>query len=80
MSEFIRIRYVGDLWWTEIYLSDAIKWSYLNIFHLGENNCLISVVSENHGKFECELLRSDYDVIMNKKAFRIKFNLKKHQI
>jgi hypothetical protein len=73
MSDFIKIRNNGDLWWSEVLLSEAYGWQQFEILYLGPENCFVMV---NGNKLEMSL--DSYKNIMDNKAFKIKFGLKKH--
>ena len=80
MGGTIRIRFAHDLWWTEINYENVIKWHGLEVTYLTNDTCFVDILDSNGGKTHVELYRKDYDKIINQKAFRLKFNLKKHSV
>lgn len=73
MNDFIEIRHEGDLWWSKVLLSEAYSWQHFEILYLGPETCFVLV---NGNKMEMSL--DSYKNIMDNKAFKIKFGLKKH--
>ena len=80
MDGTIKIRFPNELWWDEVSYENAIKWYDLEISYLTEDTCFATIVEDNGSRTHVELYRKDYDKIMNQKAFRLKFKLKKHEI
>jgi hypothetical protein len=80
MGGTIKIRFPNELWWDEISYESAIKWHDLKINYLTDKNCFVTIVEQSINRTTVELYRKDYDKIMNQKAFRLKFKLKKHEI
>ena len=79
-DEIIRTRMSQNLWWREHSFDEVMKWNELTVLLLDDTKCLVNVVDQQNNNFNVELHRSDYDKIIDKKAFRLKFNLKKHKI
>jgi hypothetical protein len=73
MDDIIKIRHSHDLWWTEVSLMEAYAWQYFEISYLGPKNCFVIVNGE-----KMEMSLDSYNKIMDNKAFKIKFGLKKH--
>lgn len=67
----IRLRYQNDIWWSEVSFEDALKWNRFEVSYIDDETCFVGVDGVN-----MELLRGDYDKIIDKKAFRLKFDLK----
>ena len=80
MGGTIKIRFSNDLWWTDISYEEALKWFDLEVTYLTDKTCFVKIIDSSGGGITVELYRQDYDKIMNQKAFRLKFNLKKHEI
>jgi len=80
MVGMIKIRFPNELWWDEIPYEEAIKWKDLEINYLTDVTCFIVIVDEEGNRTTVELDRGDYDRIMNQKAFRLKFKIKKHEV
>lgn len=80
MGGIIKIRFPNELWWDEIPYESALKWNDLEINYLTDKNCFVTIVEQGGNRTTVELYREDYDKIMNQKAFRLKFKLKKHEI
>lgn len=79
MEGIIKIRLPNDLWWTEIEYSTVLNWVDLEITYLSDETCFANIIDSNDYKTKIELYRKDYDKIINQRAFRLKFNLKKHK-
>lgn len=80
MGGTIRVRFAHDLWWTEITYEKVLEWSDLNITYLTDDICFADIIDSNGGKTHVEINKSDYDKVINKKAFKLKFKLDKHKI
>lgn len=80
MGGVIRVRFAHDMWWTDISYEKALKWHDLNITYLTDSVCFADIIDSNGTTTHVEIHKSDYDRVMDKKAFRIKFNLQKHKI
>ena len=80
MGGVIKVRFPNELWWDKIPYETALKWHDLEITYLTDNTCFADIINSNGDKTHIELYRQDYDKIMDQKAFRLKFNLKKHEI
>ena len=80
MGGIIKIRFPNELWWDEIPYESALKWYDLEINYLTDKNCSVTIVEQDGNRTTVELYREDYDKIMDQKAFRLKFKLKKHEI
>lgn len=81
MDGVIKVRFPNDLWWTDIPYEVVLKWYDLEVTYLTDNTCFISYNGPmSNTRIKVELYRQDYDKIMDQKAFRLKFNLKKHEI
>jgi hypothetical protein len=80
MDGIIKIRFPNELWWDEISYESVLKWYDLKINYLTDKNCFVTIVEQGGNRTTVELYREDYDKIMNQKAFRLKFKLKKHEI
>jgi hypothetical protein len=78
MGGTIKIRFPSELWWDTILYENALKWNDLRVTYLTDTNCFVDIVDSRGIKTHVELYREDYDKIMNQKAFRLKFDLKKH--
>ena len=74
MNEIIKIRHFGDMWWTEIKIVEAMKWSTFSILIKDDDRCFVNVENER-----LEMSLESYDKVMNNKAFKVKFGLKKHE-
>jgi hypothetical protein len=79
MGGIIKIRFPNELWWDEIPYESALKWHDLEVNYLTDKNCFVTIIHDGY-RTTVELYREDYDKIMNQKAFRLKFKLKKHEI
>jgi hypothetical protein len=80
MGGTIKIRFPNELWWDEVPYKEALKWNDLEINYLTDTTCFVVIVDQGGNRTKVELNRKDYDKIMNQKAFRLKFKLKKHEI
>ncbi len=83
MGGTIKIRFPNELWWDDIPYESALKWHDLEINYLTDKNCFVTIVEQGGNeemRTTVEIYREDYDKIMNQKAFRLKFKLKKHEI
>ena len=80
MDGTIKIRFPNELWWNEVPYKTALKWYDLEINYLTDTTCFVVIVDHVGNRTTVELNRKDYDKIMNQKAFRLKFKLKKHEI
>jgi hypothetical protein len=80
MDGKIKIRLPNYLWWSEIPYETVLKWVDLEVNYLTETTCFVVIVDRVGNRTTVELARDDYDKIMNQKAFRLKFKLKKHEI
>ena len=80
MGGTIKIRFPNELWWDEVPYKTALKWVDLEINYITDTNCFVTIVDQGGNRINVELYREDYDKIMNQKAFRLKFKLKKHEI
>jgi len=80
MDGTIKVRFPNDLWWTEIPYDNALKWFGLEVTYLTDTTCFADIIEPSGSRTHVELYRSDYDKIMDQKAFRLKFKLKKHEI
>tara|TARA_R110002153_G_scaffold26372_1_gene82857 strand:- start:379 stop:624 length:246 start_codon:yes stop_codon:yes gene_type:complete len=80
MGGTIKIRFPNELWWDEVSYKSALKWVDLEINYLTDTTCFVVIVDHVGNRTTVELNRKDYDKIMNQKAFRLKFKLKKHEI
>lgn len=80
MGGTIKIRFPNELWWDEVPYKTALKWVDLEINYITDTNCFVTIVDQVGNRINVELYREDYDKIMNQKAFRLKFKLKKHEI
>ncbi len=80
MGGTIKIRFPNELWWDEVLYDEALKWVDLEINYITDTNCFVTIVDQGGNRINVELYREDYDKIMNQKAFRLKFKLKKHEI
>lgn len=80
MGGTIKIRIPNELWWGEVLYDEALKWVDLEINYITDTNCFVTIVDQGGNRINVELYREDYDKIMNQKAFRLKFKLKKHEI
>ena len=66
-----RLRYQEDMWWSDVSFEDALKWNRFEVSYMDSETCFVKVDG-----VEMELLRDDYDRIIDKKDFRLKFDLK----
>lgn len=73
MDGTIRVRFANELWWDEIPLEKAIDWNHFDVTYMDDKCCFVTIDGT-----AMELHRDDYDKILDKKAFRLKFGLKKH--
>lgn len=73
MDDFIKVRHCNDLWWSQVPLIEAYSWDRFEVTYISEENCFVLV---NGSKMEMSL--DSYNIIMDNKAFKIKFDLKKH--
>lgn len=74
MDGVIRVRFANDMWWTEIPLEQAVNsWNRFEVSYMDDKTCFVKIDGD-----AMELHRDDYDKILDKKAFRLKFELKKH--
>lgn len=80
MDGTIKIRFPNELWWDEVAYETALGWYDLEVTYLTDNTCFADIIDNGGGRIHVELYRKDYDKIMNQKAFRLKFKLKKHEI
>jgi hypothetical protein len=80
MDGTIKIRFPNELWWDEVTYESALGWYGLEVTYLTDTNCFVDIIDSNGGKIHVELYRKDYDKIMDQKAFKLKFNLKKHEL
>ncbi len=80
MGGTIKIRFRNELWWDEVPYQEALKWDGLEINYLTDNTCFVVIIDQGGNRTTVELDRKDYDKIMDQKAFRLKFKLKKHEI
>lgn len=80
MGGTIKIRFPNELWWDEVLYDEALKWVDLEINYITDTNCFVTIVDQGGNRINVELYREDYYKIMNQKAFRLKFKLKKHEI
>lgn len=80
MDGTIKIRFPNELWWDEVPYKTALKWVDLEINYLTDTTCFVDIVDHMGNRTTVELDRSDYDKIMNQKAFRLKFKIKKHEV
>jgi len=78
MDGVIKIRMPNELWWDEVAYETALGWYDLEISYLTDSTCFVNIIDQSGGRIKVELNRPDYDKIMNQKAFRLKFNLKRH--
>jgi hypothetical protein len=79
MGGTIKIRFPNELWWDEISYETVLGWYDLEVTYLTNDTCFVDII-DGGGRIHVELYRKDYDKIMNQKAFRLKFKLKKHEI
>lgn len=80
MKDKLKIRFPNELWWDEIPYESVLNWYDLQVTFLSETTCFVNIFNSANEKIHVELNRDDYDKIMEHKALRIKFNLKKHTI
>jgi len=80
MGGTIKIRFPNELWWDEIAYENALGWYDLEVTYLTDDTCFVKIIDSSGDGITVELNRKDYDKIMNQKAFRLKFKLKKHEI
>lgn len=73
MDDFVKIRNCGDLWWSKVPVIEAYSWQNFEVLYLGPETCFVLV---NGVKMEMSL--DSYNNIMDNKAFKIKFDLKRH--
>lgn len=73
MDDVVRVRFSNDLWWTQIPIERAIKWETFEVSYIDNETCFVKIDGT-----AVEFHRKDYDLILDKKAFRVKFGLKKH--
>ena len=80
MDGVIKVRFPNELWWDEVAYETALGWYDLEVTYLTDDTCFADIIDGGGGRIHVELYRKDYDKIMNQKAFRLKFKLKKHEI
>jgi len=80
MGGTIRVRFAHDLWWTEINYEKVLEWSDLNITYLTQNVCFADIIHAKGDKTHVEIHKGDYDTVMDKKAFKLKFKLDRHKL
>lgn len=80
MGGKLRIRFPNELWWDEISYESVLNWYDVQVTFLSETTCFVDIFNSANEKIHVELHREDYDKIMEQKALRIKFKLKKHTI
>lgn len=80
MDGVIKVRFPNELWWDEVAYETALGWYDLEVTYLTDDTCFVKIIDSGGGSITVELNRKDYDKIMNQKAFRLKFKLKKHEI
>ncbi len=73
MKETIKVRFANEMWWDEIPLDNAIEWNQFKVTYMDDETCFVIIDGT-----AMELYRDDYDKILDKKAFRLKFDLTKH--
>ena len=78
MKEKIKIRFPNELWWDEVPYENIIGLTSFEVSYLTDDTCFVNIIDSNGNRMNIEVYRKDYDKIMDQKAFRLKFNLKKH--
>jgi hypothetical protein len=72
MGGTIKIRLVNDLWWSDVSTEEALQWNNFSVININEDFCYVTV-----NRKEFEMKREDYNKLLDSKAFRLKFNIKK---
>jgi len=73
MDGVIRVRFPNELWWDEVTMENASKWNRFEVSYLGDDTSFVIIDGQ-----AMEMKTSDYNMLVDKKAFRLKFKLKKH--
>jgi len=73
MSNNLRIRFKDDLWWDEISYETAMAWDSFSVDWIDDEICFIKVNGSS-----LELKRSDYEKLLDDRAFKLKFGIKNH--
>jgi hypothetical protein len=72
MDGTIEIRLVNDLWWSTVSTEEALQWNHFSVNNIDEEFCYVTVNNK-----EFEMKREDYNKLLDSKAFRLKFDIKK---
>jgi hypothetical protein len=70
MDGTIRVRFPNELWWDEVSMENASKWNRFEVSYLGEETSFVRIDG-----ITMEIKTSDYKMLLDKKAFRLKFKL-----
>lgn len=69
----IKVRFRHELWWDEIPYETVMTWDNFSVDWLDDEICFIRV-----GNISLELKRSDYEKLLNDRAFKLKFAITNH--
>jgi len=72
MNNRIKYRYQNDLWYSEAFLSEALKWNVVPQIELPS----FMVCDVNDVRVEISI--DDFHKLINSKAFNTKFKINKH--
>jgi len=74
MDNIIKYRYQNDLWYSEAFLSEALKWDVTLEMSLPGANFVICLING----VNVEVPTKDFHKLIDSKAFNTKFKINKH--